>query len=73
VIPTSAAWTGTVETTTGSPIISARGQPARLTENPEFAQVGDEHAIDPAGIETGEMSVVGLVNVYDSRYALPEG
>jgi hypothetical protein len=55
------------------PIIPATGKPARLTEDPAYHVVGDEHAIDPACTGTSENAVVGLVNVYDSLYSFPEG
>jgi len=55
------------------PIIPATGEPARLTDNPMFHVVGDEHAIDAACTGTTENGVVGLVNVYDSLYPFPEG
>jgi hypothetical protein len=55
------------------PIIPGTGEPARLTDNPTFQVVGDEHAIDPACTGPNENAIVGLVNVYDSLYPLPEG
>ena len=54
-------------------IIPATGETARLTGNPTFHVVGDEHAIDPACAGTSENAVVGLLNVYDSLYPFPEG
>ena len=55
------------------PIIPPTVEPARLTDNPVFHVVGDEHAIEPAHAGTSENAVVGLVNVYRSLHPFPEG
>jgi hypothetical protein len=54
------------------PVIPASGELARLTDNPAFQEVGDEHAIDPACTGPNTNAVVGLLNVYDSLSRFPE-
>lgn len=55
------------------PIIPAVSEPARLTNQPTFRTVGDEHALEPASSETIEKATVSLINVYDSLYPFPAG
>jgi hypothetical protein len=55
------------------PIIPAIGEPVRLTDNPAFHGVGDEHAIDLGRAGTSDNAVVGLINVYNSFYPFPKG
>lgn len=53
------------------PRIPAVGEPPRLVANPTYREVGDEHPLDPQSPGMQQPGVVGVVNVYDSLYALP--
>ena len=55
------------------PVVPGAVAPARLTDRPTFAFVGDAHALDPASPASTENAVVGVVNVYDSLYPFPPG
>ena len=55
------------------PVVPAVGEPVRLTDQPVFRAVGDEHAPDTTRPGATETAVVGLLNVYDSLYPFPEG
>ncbi len=53
------------------PVIPAASEPARLTEQPRFRTVGDEHPLVAASSAASERTVVRLINVYDSLYPFP--
>jgi hypothetical protein len=54
------------------PIVPATGRPAQLIDHPTFDVVGDEHASEQMSPGRTDRAVLGLVNVYDSLYPLPQ-
>ena len=47
--------------------------PVRLTAGYQWRRLGDEQPVDPTCDGVTQRGVVGLINVYDSRYPFPEG
>ena len=55
------------------PQVPVMSSPVRLAEGYQWRRLGDEHPIDPTCRGVTDRAVVGLINVYDSRYPFPEG
>lgn len=55
------------------PIIPPVGEPPLLVNHPSWTRIGDEHPLDAKSVGMTAKAIVGVANVYDSRYPLPEG
>jgi hypothetical protein len=55
------------------PVVPTMSSPVRLTAGYQWRRLGDEQPVDPTSEGVTQRGIVGLINVYDSRYPFPEG